>query len=142
MLVKRLATEETYDLRSRVLRPGFPPEAAHFPEDKRSVHFGVVAAGEVLCVISAHPEDSPAFTIPNQWRIRGMATDPKRQGEGLGALALKGLLEWGAEEGVAFFWCNARERAIPFYERHGFHVEGELFDIPTVGPHKLMWIQQ
>jgi hypothetical protein len=35
-------------------------------------------------------------------------------------------------------WCNARTPARGFYERAGFAVEGEEFELPEIGPHVLM----
>ncbi len=35
-------------------------------------------------------------------------------------------------------WCNARSGARTFYERAGFCVEGEEFEIAGIGPHFLM----
>jgi GNAT superfamily N-acetyltransferase len=35
-------------------------------------------------------------------------------------------------------WCNARETAIGFYQRNGWTVESDRFDVPTVGPHVKM----
>jgi GNAT superfamily N-acetyltransferase len=129
-----IAAEEAYALRHLVL--GHPPEAKHFPRDPESVHFGALLGGEVISVVTAHPE--PRFDCDGAWRIRGMATHPSSQGTGAGGAVLEALLAWGRREGVPLFWCNARARAIPFYERHGFTVESELFDIAGVGPHKVM----
>lgn len=35
-------------------------------------------------------------------------------------------------------WCNARESAVSFYAKYGWSVEGELFEIPKIGPHYVM----
>lgn len=67
-----------------------------------------------------------------------MATEPAFQGFGYGGEVLDGLLAWGRSQKLPLFWCNAREKAIPFYERHGFSIESELFDIKGIGPHKIM----
>jgi predicted GNAT family N-acyltransferase len=40
----------------------------------------------------------------------------------------------------ALLWCNARVEAAEFYARHGFHQVGDVFEIPTVGPHFRMFI--
>jgi GNAT superfamily N-acetyltransferase len=138
MELRELAPQETYDLRSRVLRPGRGIGAAMFPRDQESKHFGVVASGRIVSVVSAHAEDSPLFPAPGGWRIRGMATDPEWQGKGAGSRLLEGLLSWGRSHAVPFFWCNARLVAFAFYERHGFTFESELFEIEDVGPHKVM----
>ena len=33
-------------------------------------------------------------------------------------------------------WCNARTTAFEFYEKMGFTIVGDEFDIPNLGPHK------
>jgi hypothetical protein len=35
-------------------------------------------------------------------------------------------------------WCNARSPARGFYEREGFTIEGDTFEIAGIGPHFLM----
>ncbi len=35
-------------------------------------------------------------------------------------------------------WCNARVVAVPFYAKQGWEIVSEVFDIPTVGPHRAM----
>ncbi|RZA08433.1 MAG: GNAT family N-acetyltransferase, partial [Proteobacteria bacterium] len=117
METAEISTSDTYDLRSRVLRPGRALSAVQFPRDAESKHFGVIEGGRVISVVTAHAEDSPLF--PGEaggWRIRGMATDPSWQGKGAGALGLAALLAWGRQNGVPFFWCNARVGAFRFYE--------------------------
>jgi GNAT superfamily N-acetyltransferase len=106
------------------------------PQDAQSVHFGAFRGADLVSIVSAHPEDK--FGGTGEWRIRGMATEPSVQGQGAGGAVLEALLAWGAAEGVPLFWCNARERAISFYQNHGFTVVSELFEIAGVGPHRVM----
>jgi ribosomal protein S18 acetylase RimI-like enzyme len=42
------------------------------------------------------------------------------------------------ERGVSYLWCNARTSAIGFYEKLGMKVISEEFEIPVIGPHKVM----
>lgn len=140
MEVREIPTEATYELRSRVLRPGQPLEANFYPADHAGAHFGLFKGGKVLSVVTAHPEDNSRFPGGGHWRIRGMATDEGFQGRGLGLRVLLHLLAWGRERRIPLFWCNAREGAISFYERQGFRVESELFELPQIGPHKVMRI--
>lgn len=133
---RRISAEDCVPLRSQVLRPNHPLSESRFPLDGISVHFGAFRGGDLISVVSAHPENK--FGGLSEWRIRGMATDPSVQGQGAGGILLQTLLAWGRTEGVPLFWCNARETAIVFYERHGFTVESALFDIAGVGPHKVM----
>jgi GNAT superfamily N-acetyltransferase len=72
-------------------------------------------------------------------QLRGMAVDATAQRSGIGSA----LLEFAeahlrAVGGTDYRWCNARVRAIPFYERHGWRVVSEEFEIPEVGPHQRM----
>jgi len=131
-----ISTEDCIPLRSEVLRPHHPVEDCRFPLDGESRHFGAFQGGELVSVVSAHPE--AAFGASGAWRLRGMATSPLRQGSGAGSALLEAFLTWARSERIPLLWCNAREQAIPFYERMGFTVEGELFDIAGVGPHKVM----
>lgn len=139
---RKITTEETIPLRSKVLRPFHPVDASRYPKDPEAVHFGAFQAGALVSTVTAHPEPHPLFPeYPRAWRIRGMATEPDLQGKGAGRMVLQALLDWARGEKVALFWCNAREGAIPFYEKHGFTVESELFDIAGIGPHKVMKIK-
>lgn len=140
MDVLQITTEQCIPLRAKVLRAGLPVEKSHYPQDPVAVHFGAFAAGELMSVVTAHAEDSPLFAAKGQWRIRGMATEPAFQGFGYGGEALEALLAWGRAQGIPLFWCNAREKAIPFYEKHGFTIESEMFGIDGIGPHKVMKI--
>jgi GNAT superfamily N-acetyltransferase len=70
-----------------------------------------------------------------------MATIPEHQGKGYGRELIRKLVSQGREKNIPLFWCNARERAIPFYVREGFTVESELFEIPGIGPHKILRIR-
>jgi GNAT superfamily N-acetyltransferase len=144
MEVREIPAEATYELRSRILRPGQPLDANRYPMDKVGVHFGLFlparASDRLISTVTAHPEENPRFPGQGHWRIRGMATDLGFQGQGYGLKVLLALLAWGREKRIPLFWCNARAKAIPFYERQGFRVESELFELPGIGPHKVMRI--
>ena len=77
------------------------------------------------------------------WRLRGMATDSNWQSRGLGTALMEYLIDWATtdppiSQRIITFWCNARVPAIAFYERLGWTVDSEEFDIPTAGPHRRM----
>lgn len=73
------------------------------------------------------------------WQLRGMATADEVQGRGLGSRLIRFALEDAAATGYApVFWCNARLRAVPFYERNGWIITSHEFDVPGIGPHHRM----
>jgi ribosomal protein S18 acetylase RimI-like enzyme len=40
---------------------------------------------------------------------------------------------------VDLIWFNARENAADFYQKMGYEIMGNAFDIPDVGIHYVMW---
>lgn len=127
-------------LRHAVLRAGLPAETARFPgdEDATTLHVVALADGAVIACASFMAstwEGAPAF------QLRGMAVAPEWQRKGVGAALLRfadgELLRRGARQ----LWCNARVPALAFYQRHGWQVVSDEFDIPTAGPHRKMWKQ-
>lgn len=125
---------DTRPLRQAVLRPREPVEAiiAHeapnawaiggFDDDGRLVSVGFIApTGE-----------------PGEWRVRGMATSPEARGRGAGSAVLEALVAHARAQGATLVWCNARVRAHTLYERAGFRVVSDVFEIPGIGPHYRM----
>jgi GNAT superfamily N-acetyltransferase len=152
--VERIPTAASYPLRHAVLRPHQPFEAAAWEgdDDPTTATFGAVdrATGAVVGVATVFPEPAPfelsevglgAGTASKEttWRLRGMATDEAVRGRGIGSKVLDAVVAHVGAEGGELLWCNARVGAVAFYERAGFRTWGELWDLPTVGPHVVMW---
>ena len=70
-------------------------------------------------------------------RIRGMAVDPSYRNRGIGS-SLVGMLQDHASELNTGIWCNARIKAMTMYQRKGFEITSELFDIEHIGMHYQM----
>jgi hypothetical protein len=71
-----------------------------------------------------------------------MATDGQQQGRGLGRRLLElAVAESRRDEPHRIFWCNARTSAIGFYEKLGWRVMSEPFDVLTAGPHVRMVLE-
>lgn len=141
--VARVAPPVTYPLRARVLRSGEPPERAHLAVDELADTAAFAATdpdGGVIGTAIVYPEPCRwAPERPGAWRLRGMATDERRRGTGVGAAVLGAVVDHVATEGGALIWCNARVPARRFYERAGFVAHGEEWDDPDLGPHIAMW---
>jgi Acetyltransferase (GNAT) family len=61
------------------------------------------------------------------------------QGEGVGSALVRHVLDDRANIGEPAYLETETEANVPFYERHGFEVIGQL-DVPGGGPHLwLMW---
>lgn len=133
--IDRARTEEILDLRHQVLRQGRPRATAHFDGDHEDAtrHWAVRQAGQIIGIATVMGRPFPFGDGP-RWQLRGMAIHPGHQGRGVGK-ALLSAIEVEVGEPM---WCNARTTAAPFYERHGWRRQGEVFDIPQVGPHVRM----
>jgi predicted GNAT family N-acyltransferase len=138
--VRRGAAAEVIDLRHAVLRAGLPRETAVFPGDEKPDAIHVVAeapGGRIVGCVTLHPS---TWNDGRAWQLRGMATNPAVRGTGVGR-AMLDLVERcvrSAESPVRQMWCNARVPAAGFYQRDGWVIESEQFEIPSAGPHVRM----
>ena len=139
LLIRAVPAEEIRPLRQRILRPRQRFEDTVYPGDDLddTVHFGAFDGERLVGIASLYREDRPDGP-EGGWRLRGMATEPDVRGAGFGAALLGACVERVAAAGGTELWCNARLGAVGFYERAGFQVVSEQFDIPDLGPHVVM----
>ena len=132
--------EEVRVLRQRLLRPHQRAQELVFDgdDDPDTLHAGAFRGDRLVAVASIARDVSDDAPGPNAWRVRGMATEDRDRGTGLGRAVLGRCLEHARERGGRVVWCNARTGAIGFYERLGFEVVSEVFDVPVIGPHVRM----
>jgi len=139
--VRRVDAADTFPLRQRVLRPHETHDelAARGAGDSDPCHFAAVDDGAVIgsAVVAREPPPLSPDRDPS-WRLRGMATADDRRNEGVGAAVLEVVIEHVRRNGGGLLWCNARSRAVPFYERAGFATRGEGWNDPILGPHIAM----
>jgi GNAT superfamily N-acetyltransferase len=140
-MIRRLQAQETYSIRQRILRPGLPIEESRFAgdDDEGTIHLGAMREGELVCVASFLREAHAKFAgAVDPYRLRGMATLEAWQGRGAGAEVIFAGFALLLERDCALLWCNAREKAVRFYERLGLSIHSERFDLPGIGPHYVM----
>jgi len=144
--VELICAEETSVLRQMVLRPTLSVDQVAMDHDGAEGTFHVGAmndAGAVVAIMTVM-RDSLPHNVPSTtmmaWRIRGMASHPEWRGKGLGGAVLEFGMTHALGISEAIIWCNARRVAYGFYERYGFGYGSEEFDIPGIGPHKVMLI--
>ena len=159
--IRTIPASATHALRHAVLWPHKPPSYVQLPEDEAGLHFGAFVSASPSPSTStsseANPEDLELVSIislfissssssdsnreeeahaPQQQsvaRFRKFATAPAWQGRGVGTALLRNVIAAAARAGARRIWCDAREAALPFYERFGLRAEGEVFfkgDVP------------
>lgn len=123
-------------LRRTVLRPHQDPTTIVYDDDDdpRTLHVGAEIDGALVAASCILPD--PAGE--GSWRVRGMAVLPEARGRGIGTGMLGRLLAHADAADAVVVWCNARVRAVRLYERAGFVVVSEEFDLPEIGPHVRM----
>lgn len=126
-----------------MLRPNGTIEDCVFQgdNDELTFHLGAFVDKKLVSVASFYFERSDKFSDPNQFRLRGMATLPEYQGKGLSSALLRTAFPLIKQNQCTLLWCNAREKAMGFYEKVGFTPVGEHFSIPNIGKHVLMFIK-
>lgn len=127
--------EQTLYLRHEVLRRPWGRSIAEDDLDHEANDLLIGAfAGEKLVGLGTLVwlEDDAA-------QARYMAIDEAYRQEGIGSRILETLENAAREAGKSKMILNAREKAIPFYEKHGYSLTGELKVPPFIPiPHAMM----
>jgi GNAT superfamily N-acetyltransferase len=110
-------------------------------QDELTFHLGAFVDKRLVSVASFYFERSETFPDAYQYRLRGMATLPEHQGQGLSQALLRTAFPVIKQNQCNLLWCNAREKAMGFYLKVGFKPTGEPFSIPNIGKHILMSIK-
>jgi GNAT superfamily N-acetyltransferase len=135
MRVESIPVADSRPLRHAVLRPHEPPEAIAWQEPPEAVAYAAFEDGaERPIAVGLVGRDGE----PGSWRVRGMATEPEARGRGAGTAVLAALIDHAREQGAERVWCNARIAARTLYDRAGFIVVSEEFEIEGIGPHYRM----
>jgi len=141
MDIARITTLETYPLRLLVLRPNGSLKDVQWPHDndEGAFHLGASNGAGLIGVGTFYPEKHKGLKGPRPFRLRGMATHPDHRGRGAGGMIVRQAMEELRKRDSTLVWCNARIKAVPFYEREGFEAHGEAFELPGIGMHYVMW---
>lgn len=141
MRVDIITAKETYLLRHEILRPGQDMAQSSYPGDEAAstVHFGAYYSGELAGILSLYAECNADLGVCNGWRFRGMAVLAAHRGRGFGSNLLDAAEKHVGLNKGAYLWANARLSALGFYESRGYHSYGVEFDLPEIGPHRVVY---
>ena len=101
-------------------------------------HLGLFDAEKLVGVVTFMNAAKTQFT-GKQYQLRGMAVLEAYQGKGLGNILVTEGERRLKAQGYDLLWCNARIKALNFYTRKGFKIEGEPFEIEPIGTHYLLY---
>lgn len=140
--IKKVPVEEIKALRFKVLWPHLSgEEACEIQADRAegTFHLAAYLDGKVVGTSTFIIDVNPKFEEKNQYRLRAMATDPAIRGFGVGAKIIRAAEEELRKQNVKLLWCDARLMATGFYEKLNFKIKGQVYQVPKIGPHKLMF---
>ncbi len=133
----------TRELRRAVLRPGWPVGSPmHGDDNPDAIHLAALDGdGAVIGSCLVLPRPYPLRPDePDGWQLRGMATAPAWQGQGVGGRVMAAAVATVRDRAGRLIWCDARTAAVPFYRQQGFTAEGAEFLHAESGiPHFRMW---
>ncbi len=141
-MIQLITDTDVLPLRSLVLREGrLAPEECRFPTDTLpgSFHLGGYKGDELACIASFHLQTCGNYQGVG-YQLRGMATLPRYQGQGLGSELATYAINYLHKQNAGYVWCNARKKALLFYERLGFSIVSGEFEVPGIGPHYAMYL--
>lgn len=101
-------------------------------KEKDSFHLGAYVGGELVACLILLPLSNGTL------KMRQVATASKHQGKGYGRELVKFSEEFSKEKGYQKIELNAREIAIPFYEKLAYDKEGGIFEEVGI-PHQKMF---
>lgn len=138
---KEIDIKLVYPIRNLVLRKGKPIESCYFDgdEEESTKHFGVEFENKIVGVVSLFEQKNNLFKENGQFQIRGMAVLEEFQHKGFGKLLINKVETYCKEINSDLIWFNARENAVPFYEKLNYSVIGKPFDIKDIGLHYVMF---
>jgi len=139
--IKQIEAIETFSVRHPVLRGGKPIESCHFDGDdlETTIHFGLFLENNIIGVISLFENINPLFTPEKQFQIRGMAVLENHQKKGFGADLVNYAENYIKEQNGELIWFNARINAVRFYEKLGYKIIGNAFEIGDIGTHYVLF---
>jgi predicted GNAT family N-acyltransferase len=121
-----------YDLRYEILRkPWNQPYSTTFDEwEKSSVH--LLMLNEKEEPIAAGRLQINSF---EEGQVRSMAVKDAEQNQGLGTTILQHLEEEARHRNMKHIILDARDGAVNFYKKNGYHVEGDSYILFDTIPH-------
>lgn len=122
MTILRIAPEQTWEIRQRIMWPDQPFDYVKLANDNKGLHFGYFVDGKLISVIFGFFNEET-----KEAQFRKFATLQEYQGKGYGSQLLSHLIDELISLGATRIWCNARVNATALYERFGMHKTNQTF---------------
>jgi GNAT superfamily N-acetyltransferase len=113
-----------------------PPRPGRLAQARSALRFLAVLGGSALRARGFFEALERAHVRTPHWYLGVLGTEPARQGQGVGSTLLRPMLAECDAAGLPAYLESSKRENLPFYERHGFEVRGEVSvpGSPTVWP--------
>jgi predicted GNAT family N-acyltransferase len=142
-MIRFIPAEEVLAIRNEVLRQGkLTLDECRFSGDKTegAFHLGYFDNDQLVCVASFHPQNYGEYN-GSAYQLRGMATIEKYRGKGIGNQLVNFAIVYLRGQKINYVWCNARKKALGFYQHLGFEVISNEFEVHGIGPHRVLYLK-
>ncbi len=120
----------TVEMRNQILRVPLGRELtpSDLVSDPSSYHLACFCKGDIVGCLLLFPRSNTEVAM------RGVAVNAQAQRQGVGRAMVQYSEKFALEHGFSLMTLDARETAVPFYEKLGYLKYGERFEKVTV-PH-------
>ena len=142
-MIRFIPVEDVLPIRKKVLRTSaLTLDECRFSTDETDgiFHLGFFENGQLASIASFHPQKYGEFA-GHGYQLRGMATLEKYRGKGIGNQLVNFAIVYLRGQKVNYMWCNARAKAVPFYQNIGFEVISKEFELHGIGPHRVLYLK-
>ena len=139
--IRHITVAEAMPVRLGVLRRGTPSQDATYDGDDEphTAHIGATISDRVVATSTWLMRPWQHDTTTTAVQLRGMAVLDEMQNSGVGPAIIDAGMAHAHSVGARYVWAKARDSALYFYERCGFHIVGDQFTEPASGlPHHLV----
>jgi GNAT superfamily N-acetyltransferase len=142
-MIRFIPVEDVLAIRNEVLRGGgLTLDECRFPGDEAegSFHLGYFDQDKLVSIATFHLQNYGDFK-GKAYQLRGMATLENYRGKGFGNQLINFAIVYLRGQKVNYVWCNARKKAIGFYQNVGFEIISNEFEVPVIGPHYVLYLK-
>ena len=142
-MIRFIPVEDTLAIRNEILREGkLTLDQCRFPGDEAegAFHLGYFDKEKLVCIATFHPKNHEKYPGIG-FQLRGMATLEDYRGKGIGNQLVNFAIVYLRGQKANYIWCNARKKAIKFYQNIGFEIISDEFEVPGIGPHHVLYLK-
>ncbi|MGN6640560.1 MAG: GNAT family N-acetyltransferase [Mucilaginibacter sp.] len=142
-MIRFIQADDVLPVRNEVLRDGkLTLEQCRFPGDdaEGAFHLGYFDKEQLVCVVTFFPKSYDGYT-GRGYQLRGMATLESHRSKGIGNQLVNFAIVYLRGQKANYIWCNARKKALRFYADLGFEIISDEFEVPNIGPHRVMYLK-